>query len=145
MSLKRNAWALAALLGAGVVTQAGAQAVYKCGPRSYSQMPCSKSIVNTSQAPVPAAATVRDVDAKRLARNRAVARSLRRLPGETDAELAKRRRRAGMLESDRDECARIETRVPVEKMRMANPDPNEMASGQAGLAQSRKRFSELHC
>ena len=132
---------LAALVCAGAVPQAGAQAVYKCGPRSYSQLPCSKHVVNTKQAPVPAA----DVDAKRLARNRAVAQSLRRLPGETDAQLAKRRHRAGMLESDRDECARIETRVPVEKMRMNIPDPDEVAGGQAGLAQSRKRFSELHC
>lgn len=142
MLSKANAWLAAAALCVAVVP-AGAQTVYKCGPRSYSQMPCSKRIVNTADAPVPAKANASD--ARRLEANRAVARSLRRLPGESAQAFRTRQRRAALLESDREECARLDTRIPVEQSRLGNPSKDEVREAELALAQSRKRFRQLRC
>jgi hypothetical protein len=50
-----------------------------------------------------------------------------------------------MLEPERDECARLDLRMPVEQASMKNPDAAEVAKAEAALAQSRKRFAELRC
>lgn len=144
MLSKANAWVAAAALCV-VVVPAGAQTVYKCGPRSYSQMPCSKRIVNTADAPVPAKANPSQTDVRRLEANRAVARSLRRLPGESAQAFHTRQRRARLLETDREECARLDTRIPVEQSRLGNPGADEVREAELALAQSRKRFRQLRC
>ena len=54
--MKPNVLMLSALLCAGASSPASAQHVYKCwsmGAVVYSQVPCSKHIVNTNEAPVP--------------------------------------------------------------------------------------------
>ena len=125
---------------------AAAQTVYKCGFRTYSQQPCSPGrVVNTSDAPVPAKPNPKEVDLRRAEQNRALAASLRRKPDETAAQFDMRRRRARLLETDRDECARLDTRMPVEQSRLKNPDPDEVAQAQASLQGARKRFRELRC
>lgn len=131
-----------------VASPAGAQQVYKCWSRGsvvYSQLPCSKRIVNTEQAPVPAKPNPKRVDVRRMEQNRVLARSMRQRPGETAEQFQKRRRRTRLLATDRDECARLDTRMPVEQAQMNNPDSAEVTKAEAALAQSRKRFRELRC
>ncbi len=147
-SIERNLWVLGALLGVVGAGPAGAQAIYKCGGArsvTYSQQPCSRRVVNTEEAPVPVKPNPRGVDVRRLEQNRILARSLRQRPGESAEDFAVRRHRARMLETDRDECARIDKRMPVEKASMSNPDPEEVQKAESALADSKKRFRELRC
>lgn len=142
MSFKPSVLALSALLCVAACP-AGAQTVYKCGTAGavkYSDRPCSRRVVTTDDAAVPAPA-----DARRARQNRALAQALRRRPGETEQQFALRRHRAAMLAEDRAECARLDTRMPVERASMINPDPDEVAKAAAALATSRKRFGELRC
>jgi len=74
-----------------------------------------------------------------------LARSLRQRPGESAEQFETRRRRARMMETDRDECARIDVRMPVEQEQMKNPDGEEVLKAEAALAKSRKRYAELGC
>ncbi len=94
---------------------ASAQQVYKCwskGSVVYSERPCSNRVVSTDQAPVPVKPNPKEVDLRRLEQNRVMARSLRPREGETAEQFETRRRRARLLAADRDECARIDTRMP---------------------------------
>jgi hypothetical protein len=120
---------------------AAAQAVYKCGSRSYSYQPCSRHAVNTADAPVP----VTDVHGRTREQRRLLAQSLRREPGESAADLEKRRRWTRLLPSDGDECARLDKRMPLEQARMSSPDAGEVSEAQAALAGAKKRSRELHC
>jgi hypothetical protein len=116
---------------------AHADGVYKCGLRSYSYQPCSKRTVNTDDAPVPVT--------PHLKQGQAPGGAVRRLPGETQAQLATRRHRAGLQETDRDECSRLDTRIPFEKERMKSPLPEEVQEAQKGLTESQRRFHQLRC
>jgi hypothetical protein len=121
--------ALALLAAPGVHAQ---DTVYKCGPHSYSQAPCSNRIVRTYEAPVPTSPKPKMV-------------AVRRLPGESDVEFATRKRRAGLSESDRDECARLDARLPVEEARLKKAQEDEIDDAQGALADIRKRAAQLHC
>lgn len=148
MPFKPNLLMLIALAWAGAVLPSAAQTVYKCGSGralKYSDRPCAGRIVNTADAPVPARAKPGHVDVRRLKENRILAQSLRRRPGESAQQFELRRRRAALLASDRAECARLDTRMPVEQARLDNPDPQEVSSAAAALEQSRRRFRELRC
>lgn len=94
---------------------------------------------------MPAKPNPRHVDVRRLKEHRILAQPLRRRPGETAQQFELRRRRAAMLAPDRAECARLDTRMPVEEARMNNPDPQEVSRAAAALEQSRRRFRELRC
>jgi hypothetical protein len=50
-----------------------------------------------------------------------------------------------MMQEDRDECARLDTRIPFERERMKNPDPEEVDKAQVGLSDSQKRYRQLRC
>jgi hypothetical protein len=126
-----------ALAGAAAASSSSADEVYKCGFRSYSFKPCSKHVVNTEDAAVPAAP---HVEASRVPSG-----AVRRLPGETQAQFATRRHRAGMLETDRDECARLDTRIRLEKERTNSMNAEEVTEGQMGLSESRRRYHQLRC
>jgi hypothetical protein len=144
--MKSNLLILGTLLCVG--TSVGAQQVYKCasqGAVTYSERPCSKRAVNTEQADVPVKPNPKEVDLRRMEQNRVLARSLRQRSGESAEQFETRRRRARMMETDRDECARIDVRMPVEQEQMKNPDSEEVLKAEAALAQSRKRFAELGC
>jgi len=145
MILKPIFWIAGTMLCIAATPASAQMQVYKCGPRSYSQHPCSTRIVNTDDAPVPRKPNPKDIDVRRVEQNRAVARSLRRLPGETAADFDVRRRRAGMLRTDREECERLDTRLPLEEARMKSPDRQEVLSASGALSASKKRFSELRC
>jgi hypothetical protein len=145
MNLKPIIWIAGTMLCIAAAPASAQMQVYKCGPRSYSQQPCSKRTVNTEDAPVPRKRNSKDLDVRRVEQNRAVARSLRRLPGETAAEFDVRRRRAGMLRTDREECERLDTRLPVEEARMKSPDRQEVLNASGALSASKKRFVELRC
>lgn len=138
-------WIAGAMLCITAASASAQMPVYKCGPRSYSQYPCSKRVVNTADAPVPLKANPKDVDVHRIQQNRALARSTRRLPGETQAEFQVRRHRAGLLQTDREECQRLDFRIPLEEARMKSPDQVEVLSAGTALNASRKRFRELRC
>ena len=146
MNIKTILGLVGAVWCAVTVAPATSQTVYKCGPRTYSEVPCKPGrVVYTDEAPVPAKPNPREVDVRRAEQNRALAQSLRRRPDETQAQFDTRRRRARLLETDREECARLDTRMPVEKARMNNPDPDEAAQGAAALEGAKKRFRELRC
>ena len=140
MTLKTGLLALSALVCIGAAAPAAAQTVYKCGSHRsvrYSDRPCAGRVVNTDDAPVPAVSTA-DQD-------RVLARAMHRRPGESARQFATRRRRARLRGEDRAECARIDTRMPVEQASMDNPDPEEVAKAKAALQTSRKRFAKLGC
>ena len=122
-------------------SSAAAQAVYRCGPRSYSSQPCSRHAVNTAEAPVP----VTSAEAREREHRRLLAQSMRREPGESAADFDKRRRWARLLPADGQECARLDKRVPLEQARMTSPDEGEVEAAQAALAGAKKRSRELHC
>ena len=148
MSSKPIFLVLIALACASAVSPAATQTVYKCGSGravKYADRPCPGRIVDTADAPVPAKPTPRSVDAQRLKENRILAQSLRRRPGESAQQFEIRRRRAAMLASDRAECARLDTRMPVEAASLDNPDPAEVSRAAAALEHSRKRFGALGC
>jgi hypothetical protein len=109
-----------------------AQAVYKCGPHSYSQQPCSSRVVRTYDSEPPANPKPQDV-------------VTRQLPGETVAEYTTRKRRSGLSEGDRDECARLDKRLPVELERLKKAQGAEVDEAQSALGEIRKRSDQLHC
>ena len=144
MSFHPKLWVLGALLCTGAFSTASAQTVYKCGSGdsvTYTEKACGGRIVNTDDAPVPA----RAVGARRVDHNRAVAQSMRPREGESSEQFETRRRRARLLPTDRDECERLDKRMPVEETSLTNPDPEEVAKAQEALGKSRKRFGELGC
>jgi hypothetical protein len=149
MPMKPYLLTLGALLCIGAWSPASSQQpVYKCWSRGsvvYTEKPCSRRVVSTDEAPVPVKPNPQDVDTKRLEQNRVLARSLRQRPDETAEQFETRRRRARMLAADRDECARLETRIPVEQARVKAPDSVEVKKAEAGLAEATKRFSDLRC
>jgi hypothetical protein len=139
---------LSALLCVGAGSPASAQQVYKCwskGSVVYTERQCSKRVISTDQAAVPVKPNPKEVDLQRLEQNRVMARSLRPREGETAEQFETRRRRARLLASDRDECARIDTRIPVEEASMNHSDEAEVKKAEDALAASKKRFGELGC
>lgn len=136
---------IAAVLCFAVTSASAQMMVYKCGPRSYSQYPCSKRSINTDDAPVPRKPNPKAVDVRRIEQSRALARATHPLPGETPAQFQVRRHRAALLQTDRDECERLDSRIPVEEARMKSPDPQEMLDAGGALSASKKRFRELRC
>jgi hypothetical protein len=128
----KHVWGLCFAAAALAASGAHAQAVYKCGARSYSQAPCSTRVVRTYDAPVPTSPKPQVI-------------AVRRLPGETDDEFNTRKRRAALSESDRDECARLDKRMPVELARLKKPQEDEIDDAQAALTEIKKRAAQLHC
>ena len=145
MLLKPSLWIASAVLCVSAAPASAQMVVYKCGPRSYSQHPCSTRIVNTAEAPVPRKPNPKEVDVHRIEQNRVVARSTRRLPGETPGEFQVRRKRAALLQTDREECERLDSRIPLEQARMKSTDSEEVLSAGGALSASKKRFRELRC
>jgi hypothetical protein len=144
MPFKPNLLVLGALFCISASLPASAQQVYKCGSRkpvTYSEQPCSNRIVITDQAPVAA----KPQDVRRKEHNWALARSMRRMPGESAEQFDTRRRRARLMPEDRAECAVLDKRMPVEKASINNPEPTEVSKAEAALRESGKRFGELRC
>src|SRR5689334_2295565 len=141
-----NLLVLGALFCIVASTSASAQQVYKCQSRksvTYTEQPCSRRIVRTDQAPVPVKPNPREVDLRQDEQNRAMARAMRPRPGESAEEFKVRRHRARLLRTDRDECARLDKRMPVEQASMKNPDPEEVSKAEGALKESKRRFGEL--
>jgi hypothetical protein len=148
MSVRSIVGLLGALSCALAWAPAAAQDAYKCTRGrdvTYSQQPCHGRVINTREASVPAKPNPKGVDLRRVEQNRILAQTLHRRPGETVAQFDTRRRRASMLAEDRQECARLEKRIPVERARMDHPDEEVIDDAQAALVQSRKRFAEMRC
>ena len=128
-----------------VPSPAPAQDVYKCGARSYSQAPCSKRMVDTREHPA-SPATNQEWQVQQTDNKRIVATSMRRLPGESDSELALRRSRARLNASDQDECARLDTKIPFERQRMRDSvHDDEITDAQESLLLAQRRFKKLRC
>jgi hypothetical protein len=136
----------AASVSAWASAQTPTQDVYRCGAgrnTTYTHVPCTPgTAVNTDDAPVPAQSKA---EQRRVEHNRAVARSLRRLPGESVAQFENRRHRYGMLASDREECDRLDKRIPVERARLTEPDAERVRQAQEALDASNRRYSQLRC
>jgi hypothetical protein len=111
-----------------------AQSVYKCNASSYSEKPCSTRILRS----YPSADAARERRAGEVVAHR--------LPGETTAALELRKRRVHLSDADRDECARLDKKIPFEHKRIENStQPDEVDDAQDSLVQAKKRFSQLHC
>jgi hypothetical protein len=151
MPIKPKLWILgasSALACLAAYAPAGAQQVYKCGPRNapvYTEKPCAGRTISTEQARVPVAQNQKELDLRKLEENRLLAMSLRRRAGESTEEFETRRRRTRLLAQDRAECARLDTRIPVETASLTNPDPGEVQKAELALRDIRKRFGELRC
>jgi hypothetical protein len=143
MPFKSNPWVLSALLCIGAAATAGAQTtVYKCesgGAVTYSEKDCRGRVINTDDAPVPAKAD------PKLEEGQAMAQAMTPQAGESAAQFETRRRRATLMPTDREECERLDKRMPVEQGSLTNPDPEEASKAQEALGKSRKRFGELRC
>ena len=148
MPFKPNLLVLSALLCISASSPATAQTVYKCGSArsvTYTEKPCSRRIVNTDQAQAPVKPNPKEVDVRRIEENRAMAQAMHPRAGESAGQFETRRRRARLMPEDRAECARLDTRMPVVKESMNNPDKEEVLKAEAALEKSKKRFSELRC
>ena len=144
MPFNANPLVLSALFFIGIHSPASAQTpVYKCesggGTVTYSEKNCRGRIINTDDAPVP----VRQNPKSR--ENQAMAQAMAPRAGESAEQFEMRRRRARMMPTDREECERLDKRMPVEEGSLANPDPEEVSKAQEALGKSRKRFGELRC
>ena len=112
-----------------------AQPVYKCNGRTYSEQPCSARVVRSYAVPPG--------QQRERKEGEVVAH---RLPGETSAEMAVRKRRVHLADGDRDECARLDKKIPFEFERIVHStQPAEADAARAELGQAKKRFSQLHC
>ncbi len=142
MSVKSCLFVLGALvcISAAVPAQA-VDTVYRCGHKRYTDQPCSRHIVNTDQA----APVYPSPEVRRHETNAAIAQTMRRWPGESEAQFQTRRHRVGLPAADSAECARLDKRIPVERARMSNPDPTEALKGDAALREGSKRFTQLRC
>ena len=141
---------MSALLCAGALPAANAQTpVYQCGSGksvTYSEKPClGGRVVDTGDAPVPAKPRSKGEDARRAEQNRVMAQSMRKRDGESAEQFETRRRRAMLAETDRNECARLDKRIPVEESGLTNPDKAEVVKAEAALVKSRERFAKLGC
>lgn len=149
MPFKPNLWVLSALLCISAAAPASAQTtVYRCesgGTVTYSEKACSGRVVNTDDAPVPARPNPNEVDARRAGENQVMAQTMQPRPGESAEQFETRRRRARLMPEDRNECARLDTRMAVEEASMNNPDPEALSNAKEALGKSRKRFGELRC
>lgn len=148
MGSKQEFLALCVLLCVGASAPANAQSVYKCWSRgmvTYTELACSGSIVDTDQAPVTNRRSAQEADRRRMEQNRVAARAMRPGAGESAAAFESRRRRARLMATDRDECARLDTRMPVDEARLKSPDQEEVLQAEAALGASRKRFRQIRC
>jgi hypothetical protein len=144
MPFNANLFVLSALLFIGLHSPASAQTtVYKCessaGTVTYSETNCRGRIINTDDAPVPAKPNPKTQE------NQAMAQAMTPKAGESAEQFETRRRRASLLPTDREECARLDKRMPVEEGMLTNPDPEEVSKAHEALGKSRKRFAELRC
>ena len=64
-----------------------------------------------------------------------MARAMHARPGESAEEFKTRRHRARLLATDRDECARLDKRMPVEQASLNNPDRLEVLKAEAALGE----------
>jgi hypothetical protein len=130
--MKRVTSMMAALVLMAAAGAVGAQTVYKCRDGMYSDQNCTSRVVRTYDAPVTVPAKPREGVS-------------RQLPGETVAEFNVRKRRAHLKETDRDECARLDKRIPFEQERTKTNNEDEVDEAQAALDISRRRFRKLGC
>ena len=132
----KKVWLFAAAIASGMLWgKVQAQAVYKCSGGTYSQQPCSQRVVRSY--PVPTGVVRERKEGEVVAH---------RLPGETSAQMAVRRRRVHLSDADRDECARLDKKIPFEFERIVrSTQPAEADSARGELDQAKKRFGQLHC
>ena len=143
MPFKSNLRILSALFFISAWSLASAQTmVYKCesgGTVTYSEKNCRGHIVNTNSAPVPAKPN------RKLQESQVLAHAMTPRAGESAGQFETRRHRATLMPTDRDECSRLDKRIPVEEASLTSPDPEEAAGAQEALGKSRQRFGALHC
>lgn len=133
--MKRMLLLVAAIALGALWGKVQAQAVYKCSSDSYSEQPCSTRIVHTYSVPID---RVSDRSAGEVVAHR--------LPGETPDELALREHRVHLSRTDRDECARLDKKIPFEQERIRNSViQDEVDEAQESLGDAKSRFSRLHC
>ena len=144
MSFNANPLVLSALFFIGIHLPASAQTpVYKCesggGTVTYSEKNCRGRIINTDDAPAPVRQSPKSPE------NQAMAQAMTPRAGESAEQFEKRRRRARMMPTDREECGGWTSACPWKRAASTNPDPEEASKAQEALGKSRKRFGELRC
>jgi hypothetical protein len=129
-----------------------AQTVYKCksnGSVVYSHEPClGAQIVDTTptQGLDKSSGTSRKgADVQRSETNKAMAKALEPILGETAEQYELRHKRFKLPPKDRVECATLDTRLPAQEPAARNADKGEAAKAEAALFEARKRYRELGC
>lgn len=137
--MKARCWWALALAGVACIAARAQEPVYKCGEHSYAQHPCSATLVDTRDAPVPPG------EGRRPRIGQASTVAMRRLPGETDSQLATRRRRAGLPAAERQECVNLERRMAFEVGLLDSPASAGRIEPDDTLERSNRRYRELKC
>ncbi len=129
-----------------------AQTVYKCksnGSVVYSHEPClGAQVVDTTptQGLDKSSGTSRKgADVQKSETNKAMAKALEPIFGETAEQFELRHKRFKLPLKDRAECATLDTRLPAQETAVRNADKGEPAMAEAALFESRKRYRELGC
>lgn len=132
--MRKLTYAIALVLLGALWGKVQAQAVYKCNWQTYSQQPCSSRVVRSYDAPVE------------VPKRKSADIVAHRLPGETSQELALRKHRIALRETDRDECARLDKKIPFEHERIRNsPNQDEIDEAEDSAFEAKKRFKQLRC
>jgi hypothetical protein len=143
---------LLALL-AGAVSSAGAQPVYKCkssrGTVVYSHEPCVGALVvdttPTQGLDKSSGQSRKGADVRKSETNRAMAKALEPIFGETAEEYELRHKRFKLPPKQRAECATLDKRLPAEEAAVRDAGKGEVARAEGALFESRKRYREAGC
>lgn len=138
---------------AGAVPSVGAQPVYKCkssqGKVAYSHEPCvGAQVVDTTPTQGldrSSGQSRKGADVRRNETNKAMAKALEPIFGETAAQYELRHKRFKLPPKDRTECATLDSRLPAQEMAVRNAGKGEGATAEAALFESRKRYRKLGC
>lgn len=137
----------------GAVASVGAQPVYKCkspqGTVAYSHEPCvGARVVDTTPTQgldKSSGQSRKGADVRRSETNKAMAKALEPILGETAAQYELRHKRFKLPPKDRAECATLDSRLPAQEMAVRNAGQGEGAAAEAALFESRKKYRKLGC
>ena len=131
---------------------AQAQTVYKCQSEAgvvYSHEPClNAAVVDTTPTQGMDKSTGQSrkgADVRRSENNKATAKAMEPLLGESAEQLEKRNRRFKLTTEARQECAKLDGVLPVQETEARSSGKPAGPNAEQRLLESRKRFRELRC
>ena len=131
---------------------AGAQTVYKCQSDNaivYSHEPClGAAVVDTRPTEgmdKSSGQSRKGADVRKSETNKATAKAMEPLLGETAEQLEKRHRRFKLTVEARQECAKLDGVLTVQETEARSTGKAAAPNAEQRLLESRKRFRELRC